>query len=131
DRLVAGEPARARDVVERAPRPLDGVPERLGAAFLGGHDVIVVRAHQIAVEVAQAVHDRPEPVRVAKAEEPRLDERQYLRETGAALDEGGRGVALAPEPRDLWSVEAEQKEVVGADLIANLDVGAVERADRE
>src|SRR5262245_14879412 len=42
------------------------------------------------------------------------------------------GQIPAPFPRlDFSRREAEEKEVVFADRVANLDVGAVERADRE
>jgi len=40
-----------------------------------------------------------------------------------------RVVALGPERFDLLDGEAEDEDIVGADLLADLDVGTVERAD--
>ena len=100
-----------------------------GARF-GGDVGVEVGAHHERIVVAQALHDRLEAIDLAQAEEAADDQIEHLGERGAARDERARVVAGGPQGGHLGGGEAEQEEVLRADRVADLDVGAVERARR-
>ena len=81
------------------------------------------------VEMAQRVRDRFEPAGVAGREFAAADGVDGALQPRRAPDHvGGIQPLLAPH-HHVHRLHAEDRDVFGADMVADLDVGAVERAD--
>jgi len=126
---VGGEDAGLGDVRERHLREGALVAVDLGHAALGLRIALEVGDGHIGVRGAEAAgqqrgHDIVEP----------LAERAGGQHLQRALEAGGhefaRVVAAAPEGLDLPGGHAEEEHVLVPDLLADLDVRAVERAER-
>ena len=130
DGTVAGEIAHLRDVDEALLLPFGGFAVELGDLLLdGGVGIEVGRAH--VVVGVEAFEDRLEDVEFAGREEVGADELERAFQQRGFLHEFVRTVPPLAELFHLVDVHAEDEDVVLADLVSDLDVRAVERADRE
>ena len=130
DGAVRREPAHARRVEDRGPPPARLAVERVDRPLRRPVGVEIGRHHEMIV-VEQCLDDGAEPVRIVGRERAAPDAGNGLRQ---ARRLAGRLAALEaglPPLLDLVRGQAEDEDVVGADAVADLDVGAVERADRQ
>ncbi len=81
--------------------------------------------------MAQVVGEGTEAVRLVRREPARGDHVEGGREARRRLDRVARVVGLGDARLHAGRVEAEDEDVVRADMVADLDVGTVEGADRE
>jgi len=79
----------------------------------------------------QPVDERTEELGVAAREQAGADQVDHVLEALVALVELARPVAARFERRHLLRRKTEEKEILRAHLLAQLDVRAIERADRE
>ncbi len=89
-----------------------------------------VREHEERVRLDERLHERSEQSCVAIRELTVGDERQCVFELGVAREHARRLVPGSAR-LDLCRRHPEEEEVLGADRVTDLDVRAVERADRE
>src|SRR5581483_9638568 len=129
DGAVGGEPCDVGRIPDCHRLPLgrffpDAVNPPLRGEVIGevGRDQKPVGGHQIIDQI-------PVAAAVVGGEQTRGNRIDGLLQLGVAGDDRTRIVADPPALGDLLGGEAEDDDVVGADAVANLDVGAVERAD--
>ena len=79
----------------------------------------------------QVVHQRPEQLRIAAREEAVAHQVDHFAQLRVGLVAVHRPVTLRPEVGDFLRGQSEEEEVLRPDLLADLDVGPVERADGE
>ena len=130
DGPVGGEIARARGIQDRHPGP----PLLVGPGPPDGPVVAVdvgpVVCHdQVLVPVEDRRDDVLESPGVPAGESTRGEGVDGGLQLGVAGVTGARGVTGLPDGDGLFGGDPEQEEVVGPDPVADLDVGAVERAD--
>src|SRR5882762_2179799 len=88
-----------------------------------------VREHQEGFAVAQRAADhRFRIIRTSRREESRLDEFQGALEFGVGVEFAPGLVVRAPR-RDLFRRKPENEHVLRSDMVADLDIGSVQRAD--
>ena len=128
DGAVGGEVAHPGHVEDRLPDPRPGAEERgdpLLRLDVGGE----VGAVEETVAPEQLVEEGPEEPRVSPFHPREL--REGLVELGARGDPALRVVAGAPKRVDLLGRVAEDEDVLGPDGVPDLDVGSVQRPDRQ
>ena len=79
----------------------------------------------------QAVDQRTEQVGIAARKRAGSDQIKDAAQLRVLFVDGVRVVAARPQCADLFRGKPEQKEILGSDLVANLDIGAIQRADGE
>jgi len=79
--------------------------------------------------IEQVIDHRPEDVAIPLGEETGVDQVDHFTQVRVRFVVGAGSVTQAPDFLDLGGSHSEQEEVLVADLLANFDVGAVERAD--
>ena len=78
------------------------------------------------------MHDRREPIGIVAARtSPVGDRYPPLRPDAVMLDRHGAREAAPLPLRHLLGGQAEDEDILGADMLADLDIGAVQRADGE
>ncbi len=120
-----------RDIQDRAPAPFLGIAVERLHPLLAGDVVAIVGEQQERIAVQQVVHQRAEASGVVGREITRDNHVERLPELGVLAVVTPRVVTLAPQTRDLLDAVPEDEDVVRADGVADFDVGAVERAERE
>src|SRR5437763_16375483 len=106
-----------------APQPVDRV--------LGGAICREIGRYHIRIDIADAVGDATEAKGVVRREGAVADRVEYRRQLRGSGDRIARVEPHAAARLDLLGAQPEAKEVVFANLFADLDIGAVQRADRQ
>ena len=131
DGAVRGEFADARHVQHGHARPVRGVAEGLIDAILAIDVGLVIGKKHVGIVVEQRLHEGVEETAVTVREFAAGESVDDLAQFRVGFVYGAGMVPRGAFLFDLLVGEAEEEEVVGADLFANLDVGAVESAHSE
>src|SRR5262249_39539722 len=131
DRAVGAEAAHAGDVEDRHARPGLRLGPRTRDLLLALHVRAEVGEDAERVVIDEVSHERLEEARLARREAVAADHLEEVSELTVVLDNELRAVAALLERRDLLGRHAEEEEVLLPDLLADLYVRAVERADRK
>ena len=131
DRAVGRKLPTASDICNRHTSPGVAIEPRGGGSLLSRDVRGEVGEHEVGIGAREAVDKRPEHLAIAARKPPIRDEIECRSELGVALEVVARPIALPLHPLDVRRRQAEEEKVVGADLLPDLDVGAVEGADRD
>ena len=111
-------------------RPRVAIEPSGGGALLSRGISGEIREHEERIGAREIVDERPEHLAIASGEPSIGDQIERRAQLGIPLEVLARAIALPLHSLDLGRRQAEQEEVVGPDFLPDLDVCAVERADR-
>ena len=129
DGAVGREVADAGHVQDGLPGPVPPVQVSLADLLLAMDVAAVVGQEDEVVMVEQGVHQGPEQVRITLAKEAGGDLVQGFFEFRVRLVIIARAIAARAQVSHFGGREPEEEEVVGADLVPDFDVRAVQGAD--